>query len=204
MRLRTVAAAACVAALAACAHDDVGSTHADPWTAFERPTPTPVRTLAPRLLAAGTYETSTAPRRLTFDLPADAVWTGAGEAADGFTLRLGTATMRVVELPAGATTVSKILDTLRRTPGLTKSADEVTRPVDGNDAWHLTWRVSKSVRVVVGGAPLAFRTGELDHAIVVAGPTAPLLVLMAAPDRWSFDTVYEEGHKVVFTMRIGR
>lgn len=174
MRLRTVAAAACVAALAACAHGDVGSTHADPWTAFAQPTPTPVRTLAPRLLSAGTYATSAAPRRLTFDLAADAVWTGVRETADGFALRLS------------------------------KSADEVTKPVDGNDAWHLTWRVTKPVRVVAGGLPLAFRTGELDHAIVVAAPTAPLLVLMSAPDRPSFDTVYEEGHTVVFSMRIGR
>ena len=207
MRLAgTVAAAACVAALTSCAHH-ASRTHVatDPWWAFvHTPTPVPTLSLAPRALFAGTYETAKAPRQLTFDLTADAVWTGAGETADGFALRLGTATMRVYELPAGATTVSRILDTLRRTPGLTRSADEVTKPVDGHDAWHLTWHVTAPVRVVVGGVPLTFRTGELDHAIVVAAPAAPLLVLMAAPDRWGFDTVYEEGHKVVFSMRIGR
>ena len=80
--------------------------------------------------------------------------------------------------------------------------DEVTRPVDGNDARQLTWRTTRDATVRIGGQTLTFARGERNHAIVVSAPGAPVLVLMAARNA-DYRTGYDEGHRVVFGMRIG-
>jgi hypothetical protein len=163
-----------------------------------------VRALPHGGLAPGTYTTTATRRTFTLVVPTDApdVWTADGDTADGFTLRAASAAMGVVAFPRGATTKDALLRAFRTTPGLVKSADEVTKPVDGNDAWHLTWRTTKDTRVAVGGRTFTFAKGERNHAIVVSAPSAPVLVLMAATNA-DFTTVYDEGHKVVFSMRIG-
>jgi hypothetical protein len=63
--------------------------------------------------------------------------------------------------------------------------------VDGNDAWHLTWNTTRDTRVTIGGRTFTFAKGERNHAIVVSATNA------------DFRTVYDEGHRVVFSMRIG-
>jgi hypothetical protein len=168
------------------------------------PTTPPVRALPSGALAPGTYATARTRRSFTLDVPTDAegVWTADADTADGFTLRAASAAMGVLAFPRGATTPAALLHAFRTTPGLVKSADEVTKPVDGNDAWHLTWNTTRDTRVTVGGRTFAFAKGERNHAIVVSAPNAPVLVLMAATNA-DFRTVYDQGHRVVFSMRIG-
>lgn len=167
------------------------------------PTPT-VRPLPAGALTPGTYVTTAVRRTFTLAVPTGArdVWTADPQARNGFTLRAGSAAMGVVAFGRGATTVAALLRAFRTTRGLTKSADEVTKPVDGNDAWHLTWETTRDTKVAIGGETFAFAKGEHGHAIVVSAPHAPVLVLMAARNA-DFRTVYDEGHRVVFAMRIG-
>jgi hypothetical protein len=186
--------AALLATLAACGTDRPGPAAASPTTS-------PASALPRGALAPGTYTTSTTRRAFRVTVT-NTAWESDGETADGFTLRTGSAAMGVLAFERGATTVKALLRTFRTTDGLKKSADEVTRPVDGNDAWHLTWRTTKDVRLIAGGHDLTFGKGEQNHAIVVDAPNAPVLVLMAATND-DFRTVYDEGHMLVFAMGIG-